>query len=183
MLTDEQIARTLQEGQHQHLALLVERHFDALTGYLYRLTNGDKQLAEDLAQESFWQMFHKIAQYQHPRPFKPWLYTIATNLARNHYQSADSRHTEDESGLEALIEPESPETLLLAQDNGRFLHQALQALPAQQRETVILRYFEELSLAEIATILNIPVGTVKSRLSVALQALRHAVPHGFGETL
>ena len=73
------------------LDTLVDRHYDALIGYLYRLLYGDRALAEDMAQETFLRVLRGIKQYSYPRPFKAWLYAIATNLARDHYSRADTR--------------------------------------------------------------------------------------------
>jgi RNA polymerase sigma-70 factor, ECF subfamily len=171
-LTDEQLALGLQRGNSGCLAPLVERHHSPLLGFLYRMCGSDRALAEDLVQESFLRLIRSIHQYRHPRPFKPWLYAIAVNLARDHYKSADSRHTDsmtdsfDASGDAALDEP-----LLLAEDAQR-VAAAISALPDHQRETVILRYYQDLSLNEMAEVLRIPTGTVKSRLSLGLNRLR-----------
>ncbi|MCC6804808.1 MAG: RNA polymerase sigma factor, partial [Anaerolineae bacterium] len=79
--SDEQLAQRLQSGDRSAMSALVERHYDALMGYLYRMTRGDRALAEDLAQETFLRALRGIGGYQHARPFKPWLYAIATNIA------------------------------------------------------------------------------------------------------
>src|SRR3954447_15949399 len=93
--SDEDLARQLQQGDRGALTALVERHYDSLLGYLYRMTRGDRSLAQDLVQETFLRALRGIGGYQYPRPFKPWLYAIATNLARNHYTSADTRRTDN----------------------------------------------------------------------------------------
>src|SRR5690348_16564761 len=90
-LTDEALAQGVKAGNRQHLALLVERHHSLLIGFLYRMTGGDRLAAEDLAQEAFLRVMRAIGQYEYPRPFKPWLYQIATNLARDHYKRAETR--------------------------------------------------------------------------------------------
>src|SRR5579875_1676794 len=77
-------------GDQAALAVLVTRHHAPLLGYLYRLVGGDRPLAEDLVQET---LLHVLQQRAYPaqRLFKPWLYTIATNLARDHFKSAAVR--------------------------------------------------------------------------------------------
>ncbi len=85
-------------GDQMALAVLVTRHHAPLLGYLYRLVGGDRQLSEDLVQET---LLHVLRQrtYQAGRPFKPWLYMIATNLARDYFKSAvvrKSRRSDDE---------------------------------------------------------------------------------------
>ncbi len=170
--TDEQLARGVQRGHTSDLALLVERHHSPLLGFLYRLTGGDRALAEDLTQEAFLRVLRSIQQYQTARPFKPWLYAIAVNVARDHFKRAETRHavtlTDDE--LLALPDPIDLEETIVV--DGPRLASAISALPGQQREAIILRYYQDLSLAEMASVLSIPIGTVKSRLSLGLRQLR-----------
>ena len=172
-LPDEDLARALQRGETRALTLLVERHHAPLLGYLYRLTGGDRPLAEDLVQETFLRVLRSIRQYHPAQRFKPWLYAIATNLTRDHFKRADTRRTDPiQTGTLSLPDPHQPEPTFLAHDDARQVIAALAHLPDPQREAIILRYYQDLSLAEIAETLNIPLGTVKSRLSIGLQKLR-----------
>ncbi|MFN8374721.1 MAG: RNA polymerase sigma factor [Anaerolineae bacterium] len=172
MPTDEEYALGVQKGQLSDLTALVERHHHSLVGFLYRMTGGDRALAEDLVQETFLRVMHAIQHYQYPRPFKPWLYAIATNIARDTFKRAENRRAADMPDDEHLVSDERPEEALVEGDEERIVAQALARLPEHQREVVILRYYQELSLAEIAEALDIPVGTVKSRLSIGLDRLR-----------
>src|SRR5260370_18147742 len=88
--SDEQFMAAVMAGDQVALAALVNHHHAPLLGYLYRLVGGDRQLTEDLVQETF---LHVLRQrtYQSGRPFKPWLYMIATNLARDYFRSAAVR--------------------------------------------------------------------------------------------
>ena len=94
MLPDENLMLGIQQGNRGDLSALVERHHSPLLGFLYRMTGGDRSLAEDMVQETLLRLLRSIDQYQYPRPFKPWLYTIATNLVRDHYKRAEIRHTQ-----------------------------------------------------------------------------------------
>jgi RNA polymerase sigma-70 factor (ECF subfamily) len=171
--TDEEYALGVQQGDLNDLTRLVERHHNPLIGFLYRMTGGDRTLAEDLAQETFVRVMHSIGLYQHPRPFKAWLYAIATNITRDYFKRAEIRRAADMPDEDlALSDDERPEEALAADDEERRVAAALLRLPDHQREVVILRYYQELSLNEIAEALNIPVGTVKSRLSLGLDRLR-----------
>jgi RNA polymerase sigma-70 factor (ECF subfamily) len=172
--TDEDLAIGIQQGNTQDLAALVERHHSPLLGYLYRMTGGDRALAEDLVQEAFLRVLRSIGQYRHGRPFKPWLYAIATNLARDHYKRAEMRYTVDTRlDKEMTHGPDArPEDRLVADQEAQQVAAAVMALPAHQRETLILRYYQSLSLAEIAAALDVPMGTVKSRIHLALRRLR-----------
>lgn len=183
--TDEALALGIQRGSKQDLGELIRRHHPLLVGYLYRLTGGDRALAEDLAQETFLRLMRSIGQYQHPRPFKPWLYALATNLARDHYKRADTRHTwtvlDDEAhGLDQLAGDDQPDAALLADDETHEVARALARLPDFQREVVILRYYQNLSHAEIAEALHIPTGTVKSRLANGIKRLRDLLDNDAG---
>lgn len=179
--TDEALALGLQQGRKEDLAVLIERHYSKLVGYLYRLTGGDRMLSEDLAQETFLRALRSIGQYTHPRPFKPWLYAIATHLTRTYFARAEFRRTVEAGDLGEFdedapgpVEEMSPplDAALLADEDLRAVVGALRALPPQQREVIILRYYEEWSLNDIAAALSIPLGTVKSRLFTGLRRLR-----------
>jgi RNA polymerase sigma-70 factor (ECF subfamily) len=170
--SDETLARGAQAGRPDDLAALVARHHSPLLGFLYRLTGGDRPLAEDLAQETFLRVLRSLPQYQPPRPFKPWLYAVAVNAARDHFKRAETRRTlAMPPDYDAPGEP-SPLHALLEAETWAQVAGAVRALPAPQREVLLLRYSEGWPLADIAAALGIPEGTVKSRLSVALSRLR-----------
>lgn len=175
---DEQDALRLQRGDRTALSNLIDRHYDALTGYLYRLMHGDRTLAQDLTQETFLRVLRGIDGYQYPRPFKPWLYAIATNLARNHYTSADIRRTQsieaDDDPLDE-VDDHLPDAYFDRQDEAQAVIDALRSLPDHQREVIILAYYQSLALSEIAETLGIPLGTVKSRLSIGIARLREGM--------
>jgi RNA polymerase sigma-70 factor (ECF subfamily) len=170
--TDEQLARRVQRGHTADLALLVERHHSPLLGFLYRLTGGDRALAEDLTQEAFLRALRSIKQYQTSRPFKPWLYAIAVNVARDHFKRAATRHAVTLTDDELFTLPDPIDLDEAIEIDGPRLVAEIMALPVHQREAIILRYDQDLSLAEIAAVLSIPIGTVKSRLSLGLRQLR-----------
>ena len=174
--SDEQLMAVVQTGDQVAFAALVTRHHAPLLGYLYRLTGGDRQLAEDLVQET---LLHVLKQhtYQTYRPFKPWLYMIATNLARDYFKSAAVRKSGQGSDAEEALfqlddnEP-SPEERALTAEQGREVRAALAQLGEEYRVVVVLRFYQGFSLQEIAETLHIPLGTVKSRLSVGVHRLR-----------
>ncbi len=170
---DETLALAVQQGDQTALRRLVVRYHAPLFGFLYRLTGGDRILAEDLVQETMVRLLRGIGSYDGPRPFKPWLYQIAVNVTRDHFKRADTRHTAADNGEIALIAaPQRLETAVIHQETIQAALTAVAQLPPHQREALLLRYAEGLSLTEIADVLNVPVGTVKSRLSLALKRLR-----------
>lgn len=151
---------------------LIATHHRPLLGYLYHMLNGDLMLAEDMVQEAFLRMIRTHNQYDSSRPFKPWLYAIATNLVRDYYKRADTRHTVMMPDTDWQDENTSPEAHLIHMAETHAISTALQALPLHFREAVFLRYYHEMSHQEIAETLGIPVGTVKSRLSNGLRQLK-----------
>jgi RNA polymerase sigma-70 factor (ECF subfamily) len=173
--SDEELALQIQRGDREALTLLVERYHGPILGFLYRMSGGDRSLAEDLVQETFLRALRSIGQYLHPRPFKPWLYAIALNLARDHYKQAEMRHVDT---ILDVFEPsfdDPPDARLQAGEEVRSVAAAVSKLPKRQREAVILRYYQGQSLAEIAEVLQVPVGTVKSRISLGLRRLRECL--------
>jgi RNA polymerase sigma-70 factor (ECF subfamily) len=176
--SDEQLMATVMNGDRTALAVLVSRHHAPLLGYLYRLVGGDRELAQDLVQET---LLHLLRQrsYICGHPFKPWLYKIATNLARDYIKSAHARHRgrsdgEKEAALLQLYEDREPgpEERALAAEQGSEVQAALAELGEEYRIVILLRFYQEFRLTEIAETLQIPLGTVKSRLSVGVHRLR-----------
>ena len=183
--SDEQLMAAVMAGDHVALATLVTRHHGQLLGYLYRLVGGDRPLAEDLVQET---LLHVLRQRtcQSDRPFKPWLYTIATNLARDYFKSAAVRQRwrggdEEEALLQLYDSAPGPEERALVAEQGSEVRAALAQLREEFRIVLLLRFYQGFSLQEIAETLQIPLGTVKSRLSVGvhrLHTLLAPVPKG-----
>jgi RNA polymerase sigma-70 factor (ECF subfamily) len=174
--SDEQLMAAAMGGDQAALAALVTRHHIPLFGYLYRLVNRDRQLAEDLVQETLLHMLQE-RRYLPDRPFKPWLYTIATNLARDYFKSAAVRRRgytgDEEQALRVLPDrAPGPEESALAAEQGGEVQVAFTELAEEYRVVVLLRFYQGFSLQEIADTLKIPLGTVKSRLSVGVHRLR-----------
>lgn len=174
--SDEQLMAAVMAGDRVALAALVIRHHSPLLGYLYRLVGGDRQLSEDLVQET---LLHVLKQrtYQSGRPFKPWLYMIATNLAHDYFKSAAARQRgrssdEEEAMLHLYDSAAGPEECALAAEQGDEVRAALAQISEEYRIVLLLRFYQGFSLQEIAETLHIPLGTVKSRLSVGVHRLR-----------
>jgi RNA polymerase sigma-70 factor, ECF subfamily len=153
---DEHLARRVQRGHTADLAVLVERHHSPLLGFLYRLTGGDRALAEDLTQEAFLRALRSIQQYQPMRPFKPWLYAIAVNVARDHFKRAEVRYavTLADDDLLALPDPIGLEETI--EIDGPRIAAALSGLTVQQREAIILRYYQDLLRTDKTSFTELP---------------------------
>ena len=173
MRTDEALARGIQRGNASDMTELANRYYEPLLRYLYRMCGGHQVLAEDMVQEAFLRMMRGIKTYDSSRPFKPWLYSIATNIARNHFSRADTRYADNpDEDSDFTDEHPLPEDTVMQHENVRQVFDALMQLPEHYRSVLVLFYYEELPQKEIADILDIPVGTVKSRLSNGLKRLR-----------
>jgi RNA polymerase sigma-70 factor (ECF subfamily) len=183
--TDESLLARLRDGERDVFGTLVRRYERELFGYLRRYL-GDDDLADDVFQNTFLQVFLKIQQYELGRPARPWLYTIATNQAidalrrRNRRiadRPAETVSAPDEDGdVRPLFEllPSPGETPPDAADLGEqreMVRTAVSQLPELLRQAVLLVYFQGLKYQEAAEVLGIPVGTVKSRLHAALTKL------------
>jgi RNA polymerase sigma-70 factor, ECF subfamily len=174
--SDEELMTAVMAGNQVAMTELVTRHHSPLFGYLFRLLGGDRAQAEDLVQETLLRALRPGA-YIAPRPFKPWFYAIATNLARDHLKSAAERYRERVSNVESALlqlsdNSPGPEERALAAERGGEAQAAIAQLGEEYRAVVILRFYQEFSLQEIAETLRIPLGTVKSRLSVGVHRLR-----------
>ena len=182
--TDEQLLARLRAGERDLFGALVRRYERELFGYLRRYL-GDDDLADDVFQNTFVQVYVKIRQYEPGRPVRPWLYAIATNQAidalrrrgRRADQRADAATTADEDGQpRPLFEllPASgdgpPESADRAEQR-ELVRAAVGRLPELLRQVVVLAYFQGLKYRDVAEVLEIPVGTVKSRLHAALARL------------
>ncbi|MDR3623267.1 MAG: sigma-70 family RNA polymerase sigma factor [Paludisphaera borealis] len=165
---------------------LVHRYERELFRYLARYL-GDPSLAEDVFQNTFLQIHLKRGLYEDGRPFRPWLYAIATHQAvdtlrkvgRHPTVSLDQRlapaQADSESGslLDMLVNDDSgPLADLQEQERQQWVRDSIERLPDSLRQTLILAYHQDLKYREIADILKIPVGTVKSRLHAALAKLQ-----------
>jgi RNA polymerase sigma-70 factor (ECF subfamily) len=169
----EELMLAWQRGDREALDALVARYHAPVYRYLLRLT-ARTELAEDLTQDCFVRLVRCGSLYQYPRPFRPWLYTIATNTLRRHLESAYHRHAsvpyEEDDRLAGAAE--TPHLLIGPWVERDELRMALGQLSADHREVIILRYTEDFALNEIAAILHLPLGTVKTRLLRALRRMR-----------
>lgn len=183
--SDEELLACFRGGRQEAFAVLVRRYERELYGYLRRYL-GDASLADDVFQNTFLQLYTKAATYQAGRPVRPWLYTIATHQAIDAMRRAGRRSTlsleqrrqagSDSAGrnLSSLLESPlpGPATLVELDEQRRRVRESVDGLPEFLRHVVILTYFQGLKYREVADILGIPVGTVKSRLHAAIVRLQ-----------
>jgi RNA polymerase sigma-70 factor (ECF subfamily) len=183
--SDEDLLIRFCKGQKDAFGILVRRYEHELYGYLRRYLS-DGSLAEDVFQNTFLQLYIKSDQYEAGRPVRPWLYTIATNQAidalrrnsRHQHVSLDHQREEGFDGdihsLLETLEGRGPSPMDAAQGSERRerVRASVDKLPDFLRQVLILAYYQGLKYREIADVLDIPVGTVKSRLHAALVKLQ-----------
>lgn len=185
-LPDEELLRRYRDGESGAFEFLVRRYERELYGYLCRYL-GDRSLAEDVFQNTFLQVHAKSHQFEEGRPFRPWLYTIATRQAidamrrsgRTAAASLDQQRAEPDGSQRPvgdILEASGPGPLdeAVGSEQRQRIRQTVDQLPDLLRQVILLAYYQGLKYREIADILDIPVGTVKSRLHAALAKLQQA---------
>lgn len=166
--SDEDLMVRVQAGDEQALAALIERWRGPLHAFLWRRA-GDA--ADDLFQESWIRVARARDRFDRNRRFSTWLFQIANNLCRDRWRRLDARRRaldslRDETrvhGRDLAAAPLPPDAALA---------RCLEALPERLREVLLLRYYHDQSESEMAEILGVPPGTVKSRLFAAVRAAR-----------
>jgi len=186
--SDEVLLTRFCKGEKDAFGVLLRRYERELYGYLHRYL-GNSVLAEDVFQNTFLQLYLKSGQYEAGRPVRPWLYTIATHqaidaLRRNGRHQAVSleRAREENSGqgeanglLEMLQTPgPGPLEQLSVEERRQRIRASVDQLPDPYRQVLVLAYYQGMKYRDIADLLEIPVGTVKSRLHAALVKLQEA---------
>jgi RNA polymerase sigma-70 factor (ECF subfamily) len=160
-----------QLGDQEAIDSLVEAWHGALWGYAISMT-GDPEIAEDVVQEGWFRILRGIGKLRDASRLRAWLFSIVRRAFMDRL-----RHRYRHSLCEPLEEePASPEPALEFEwEENEMLYRSLQRLSSSDRETIVLFYLRELDLREVSEVLNIPVGTVKSRLHRARRDLRRAL--------
>lgn len=182
-LSDESLMHAYQQGNCSCFEVLIRRYERELYSYLRRMIP-NAALAEDVFQNTFLQIHLKRNLYESGRPFRPWLYTVATNQAidnlrrnqRHQRASLDSEHSAGRGKATSLLDMvpgQESEPHLHAERTERqaLIRSAVDRLSEHLRSVVVLSYYQGMKYKEIAGILGIPVGTVKSRLHAAIRKL------------
>lgn len=177
--TDEQLLAESIEGDRAAFATIVERYRDELLHFLIRFL-GSRSAAEDVFQDTFLQVHISARTFDQERRFKPWLFTIAANKARDHFRRNQRRaplslsnplgDAAEGGTFVDLLQADlpSPDAPIADAERSRVVRTVIDALPVHHREILLLSYFQRMSYNQIADSLEIPLGTVKSRLHAAV---------------
>lgn len=178
---DAALAARCGSGDEQACAELVSEHQRMVYQLAYHLL-GDAEEALDLSQDVFLRVFRTIRGFRGHSQLRTWIYRIVVNQARNRQRWWRRRHRSRQVSLDehlaqhgdlpACTEQESPDRVFATKELAGRLQQALESLPFDQRTVIVLREVDGLSYEEIAYSLGVTLGTVKSRLTRARQALR-----------
>lgn len=178
-LLDEQLVERVQRGDKNAFNLLVKKYQHKVVNLVARYVSNPGDVP-DVAQEAFIKAYRALPTFRGESAFYTWLYRIAVNTAKNYLTSQGRRppssdveadEAEYYGGGEALQEVATPENLALTDEIKRTVFTAIEALPEDLRTAITLRELEGLSYEEIAEIMDCPVGTVRSRIFRAREAI------------
>jgi len=172
-----ELVRAWRQGDAQAFNLLVGRHQSRIFNLALNYVK-DEEEAKDLTQDIFITVHRSLASLREEAKFGAWLYQLALNHCRNRYKRLQrrgffrSRSIDDPDAPLHLAGGHDPEQLLVQEDQDRLVRQTIAAMPAAEKEILLLRDIDELSYDEISEVLGIPLGTVKSKLNRARLALK-----------
>lgn len=158
-------------GDRNAFGELVRQHYPGVVRIVYRLC-GDAGLAEDMAQEAFLRSWINLTTFHAQSSLRNWLYRIAVNATLDVLRRKSEEALEDEEAQLLPDQADGPEAAVIAKERAAQIQQALQSLPDAARSALVLREYGGLSYQEIASVLDVPVGTVMSRLNYARNRLR-----------
>lgn len=177
---DQQLVERVQRGDKQAFGLLVAKYQRKLARLLSRLIR-DPAEVEDVAQETFIKAYRALPSFRGDSAFYTWLYRIGINTAKNFLVSQgrraptttdfDSEEAETFEDGDQLRDINTPERLMMTRQIGDTVNAAMEALPEELKTAIVLREIEGLSYEEIATIMDCPIGTVRSRIFRAREAI------------
>jgi len=168
---EEILVNRAQQGDRGAFGELIGIHYTGVTQVVYHLC-GNTQVAQDAAQETFLRAWQHLPSYRHQGTLRSWLYRIAVNAALDMLRRESRLIAEHVDELPLADENPGPEAALVADERATLVQQAVNALPSASRAVLVLREYQGMSYQEIATTLDIPVGTVMSRLNYARSQLR-----------
>jgi len=175
--TDEELVDAFQGGDLAAFDALVYRWDRKIQAAIYRIM-GTEEEARDICQEAFLRAYRALGSFKREARFSSWVYQIALNLCRdrmrrNRGRTVVSLDELEEAGNGLMQKGPTPLELVEAGDVSRAVASAVAALPAEQREVIVLKEYQDLTFVEIAEILGVPLSTVKTRLYRGLGQLRH----------
>lgn len=174
---DHLIARTL-AGETEAFSILVRRWERPIYSLTLRMLGRDED-ARDACQEAFLAAFRNLNKFRGDAKFSSWMYRIALNACHTRLRNSNgisySLDEEDDNGRRLDVADTNAESMpeqMHREERSQIVRRALQALPPEMRQVIVMKEYEEMTFAEIADVLGIPISTVKSRLYTGLQQMR-----------
>ncbi|WP_353948716.1 RNA polymerase sigma factor SigW [Sporolactobacillus sp. Y61] len=188
---EKRLIKKVKKGDHQAFAELVDRYKNSVFNICFRMV-GNRQEAEDLSQETFIRAYNHIDRFDINRRFSTWIFRIATNLSIDSLRrkkasvslDAEVPGTDGLSLNTMLSDPDEsshPDKHLLRSETEQWVQHGIAQLPEKYRSAVVLKYIEELSLKEISEVMDLPIGTVKTRVHRGREMLRKTLVASRGE--
>jgi RNA polymerase sigma-70 factor, ECF subfamily len=181
-MTDEQLVVAIVNGCSNSFNEIYKRYHKRLLYYFYRMLGNDKELAQDFMQDVFFKLINKAHLFNEQKKFSTWIFSIAYNMCKNEYRSKEVR--------KIMVESENPDVFIdnsIEKNNIKCLtdqvFKELELLDENHRTAFLLKYREGFSVEEISGILNLPAGTVKSRLFYTRKKLQEKLSDKFAETI
>ncbi len=182
-LSDEDLIEKFQNGDLYAFDLIVKRYKNQLLNFVYRFL-GNAEEAEDLVQETFLRVYRNRKAYQKVAKFSTWIYTIAGNLAKTELRKRKRRKFfsisdlgYNEKDYDISDDAFNPEKDVDGRMKEEIIHREIEDLSPKFREVILLRDVQQLSYEEISQIVNIPLGTVKSRVNRGRLKLQERLKH------
>ena len=176
-MREEDLIRLSQSGDSNAFEALLERYRTLLSRTAF-LTTRDRSTAQDVLQEALVQVWRDLPSYRPHGSFKAWILKILLNKARKHYRRRRVETVALDEAIEAPENSNGPEEALQGKEEAQLLRLALERLSSNHREALVLRYYNDLTVPEIAKVLACREGTIKSRLSRALSRLERILSDG-----
>ncbi len=178
-ISDQQLVERVQQGDKNAFNLLVQKYQNKVINLIARYVRNQADVA-DVAQEAFIKAYRALPNFRGESAFYTWLYRIAVNTAKNHLvaqgrrapaNDVDAEEAEYYDGSDALKEFASPERLMLSDEIRKVIFDTLETLPEELKMAISLRELDGMSYEEIANVMDCPVGTVRSRIFRAREAI------------
>ncbi|GIU41977.1 RNA polymerase sigma factor RpoE [Shewanella sairae] len=178
-ISDQQLVERVQRGDKNAFNLLVQKYQNKVANLISRYVRNQADVA-DVAQEAFIKAYRALPNFRGESAFYTWLYRIAVNTAKNHLvaqgrrapaNDVDAEEAEYYDGSDALKEFASPERLVLSEEIQKVVFDTLDTLPEELKMAISLRELDGMSYEEIANVMDCPVGTVRSRIFRAREAI------------
>ncbi len=166
-MREKEIISRARLGDRAAQGQLIETYYNDVYKFLVRRT-GDPFVAQDLTQDTFIKFTHSLPYYRDKGKIKSYIFTIALNCARDYFRAAETTPAADEN---AYGEEMSAETVFELSQRAERVKNAVDALPETQKDAILLRYYHDMKISEIASVLSVPASTVKTRLHRAKKFL------------